>query len=119
MEKQLIRRRLIAWLIDGLIVLGLWNLFGGLGWLVGGAYWLARDGLFEGQSVGKRLMDLKVIVQSSRSRCTLKESVIRNVLWVVPVINFAMALSGIYLLTKDRHGRHWGDRLAKTRVVPT
>jgi len=117
MAEQLVRRRVIAWLIDGLIVLGLGNLFDGLGWLAAGGYWLLRDGLFEGQSVGKRLMDLKAIVKPRRTRCTFKASIIRNVLWVVPVINLAMALTGLYYLTKDPHGRHWGDRLADTQVV--
>jgi len=117
MNETVVRRRVIAWLIDGLIALGLGSLLDGLGWILGGAYWLLRDGLFKGQSVGKRLMDLKVVVKSSGARCTFKESIIRNVLWIVPLINVVMAISGLYYLTKDRHGRHWGDRLAETRVV--
>lgn len=120
-KHPLIQQRLIAGLIDGLIVLGLRNLSEDLWWLPSAAYWLLRDGCFEGQSVGKRLMDLKVIVlkptKPTRDRCTFKESIIRNVLWVVPVSLPFMLLSAIYYLANDRHGRHWGDRLANTKVI--
>ena len=118
MGEQMLQRRLIAWLLDGLMVVGLGMWFGGLGWLASVGYWLLRDGLFEGQSIGKRLMGLKVIVQPTQARCTFKESAIRNVLWIVPVINVLMALSGLFALLKHPPERHWGDRLAETQVVP-
>ena len=44
--------------------------------------------------------------------------VARNVLWVLVPVNVVMACTGIYYLSSDRAGRHWGDRLADTRVVP-
>ena len=113
-----IRQRFVAWLIDLLIVLGVGGLFHTFGWLVSAGYWLLRDGLFEGQSVGKRLMGLRVIVLPARTRCTFRESIIRNVLWVVPVINLVMgAVAGYYVLLTTGSRRHWGDRLANTRVV--
>jgi uncharacterized RDD family membrane protein YckC len=43
--------------------------------------------------------------------------VIRNLLWVIPVVNLLMGLTGLYALFTDPAGRHWGDRLADTRVV--
>ncbi len=114
---NLAQPRLWAWVIDALIVLGIGMLFNVIGWIATTAYWLCRDGLFEGQSIGKRLMDLKVIVQPGGVRCTFKASFIRNVLWVVPLINVIMAVAGLYYLFNDPDGRHWGDCLADTRVV--
>ena len=110
--------RVYAWLIDALIVLGIGALLHLLGWIAMAAYWLCRDGLFEGQSIGKRLMGLKVVVQPGATRCTFKASMIRNVLWIIPFINLFMGLSSLYYLFNDAAGRHWGDRLADTRVVP-
>ena len=114
------RKRLIAWAIDVGIVVGIQRLCDGamgLGWAASAGYWLIRDGCFEGQSIGKRLMGLKVVVGSSSARCTVKASVIRNLLWVVPIINLVMALNGLYAIITHATGRHWGDRLADTRVV--
>ncbi len=113
----LAQRRLGAWLIDLLIVAGIGTLFHFVGWLATAAYWLCRDGLFEGQSIGKRLLGLKVVVEPSGARCAWKASVIRNLLWAIPVVNFLMGLTGLYYLFTDPAGRHWGDRLAETRVV--
>lgn len=114
---HLAQQRVYAWLIDALLVVGIGTLFHVLGWIATTAYWLCRDGLFEGQSIGKRLMGLKVIVLPEKTRCTFKASMIRNLLWVVPVINLLMGLTGLYALFNEAVGRHWGDRLADTRVV--
>ena len=114
---SLAQQRVSAWLIDLLLGLGLGLFLPGLGWWAMAAYWLVRDGLFQGQSVGKRLMGLKVVVGRARARCTVMDSIVRNVLWVIPLINLIMALVGLQTLAKDPAGRHWGDRLADTRVV--
>jgi len=111
------QQRIAAWLIDFVLVLGIGTLFHVLGWIATTAYWLCRDGLFKGQSIGKRLMGLRVIVQPSQAACTWKSSVVRNILWVVPVINVITGLTGLYYLFNDPAGRHWGDRLADTKVV--
>ena len=117
-KTDLAQLRICAWLIDLLLVFGLGAMFATpLGWAASTVYWLIRDGLFEGQSVGKRLMKLKVVVGKDRRRCTPKASFLRNVLWVVPFVDLIMAATGVYYLSKDRAGQHWGDRLADTRVV--
>ena len=113
----LAQRRLFAWVIDVLIVFGLGLLFARVGWLAGAAYWLLRDGFFEGQSIGKRLMGLKVVVGEHRARCRFSHSALRNLLWGIPILNLVMGFIGLQKLFRDRAGRHWGDRLADTRVV--
>jgi uncharacterized RDD family membrane protein YckC len=114
---NILGKRIAAVLIDGLLVAGLSAMLNGLGVLLGAAYWLFRDALFRGQSVGKRVMELRVVVHPDRQPCAAKQSVIRNVLWVVPLINLVMAVSAAYYVLKQADGRHWGDRLADTQVV--
>jgi uncharacterized RDD family membrane protein YckC len=117
-KADLAQLRIYAWLIDLLLALGLGAMFATpLGWAASTLYWLLRDGLFEGQSIGKRLMKLKVVMGKDRRRCTIAASFIRNLLWAVPFVNLVMAATGVYYLSKDRSGQHWGDRLADTRVV--
>ena len=62
-------------------------------------------------------MDVKVVVGERRRRCTFKESLIRNLLWVIPLMNLVMGVTGLYYVFNEPDGRHWGDRLAGTRVV--
>ena len=116
-SSEVAQQRLAAWSIDMLMVLGLGILLDGLGWLAGTAYWVLRDGCFDGQSVGKRLMGLKVVAGGSGRRCTFRDSAVRNFLWIIPVLNVVMGLLGLHHLIHDPAGRHWGDRLADTRVV--
>jgi uncharacterized RDD family membrane protein YckC len=112
-------KRIYAWLIDGLLLLGLWVLLAGsvLAWAGNVAYILLRDGLFDGQSLGKRIVGLKVVGHQHQRPCTYRESILRNVLWVIPVVNVVMGLTGLHALMHDPNGRHWGDRLAETVVV--
>ena len=111
------QRRIYAWLIDVLLVVGVSIPLPLVSWLISPAYILLRDGLFEGQSVGKRIMGLKVVAHSARLQCTYLDSVVRNILWVIPVVNLAVGLTGLNYLLHDPKGRHWGDRLANTEVV--
>ncbi len=114
---ELARRRVLAWLIDFLVIIGLSLPLQWIGSVAGTLYFLLRDGLFDGQSVGKRILGLRVLVLPQERRCGFQDSAIRNVLWIIPVMNLVMALTGLQALTHDPHGRHWGDRLANTRVV--
>ena len=119
--------------------------------LVFGAVTLLKDGPFElgplvGQSIGKKVFNLKVTKLDGTTPITFGESISRNLplgipyfwmasLWVVqliPVIGWYLFLglfflgflgiSGInlyeaFLLFKDAEHRRWGDRHAFTRVV--
>jgi len=116
-SEALARSRVVAWMIDFLIVFGLWIMFQWLGGVVGAAYILLRDGLFDGQSPGKRIMGLKVVAHNDRLRCTFLDSAVRNVLWIIPVVNVVLGFTGLHDLVHDPRGRHWGDRLANTQVV--
>ena len=114
---QLGRQRVLAWLIDGLMMMGLTILFRAWGGMVSLGYLLLRDGLFQGQSIGKRIIGLKVIAHHPPVRCTYVDSIVRNILWLVPVVNVVMGFTGLQALVHDPRGRHWGDLLANTQVV--
>jgi len=114
---ELGRQRILAWFIDALIILGVCALLGRLGWIVSSGYVLLRDGLFEGQSLGKRIMGLKVVAHQAQLPCTFLDSFIRNMLWLLPIVNIVMGFTGLHALVHDRYGRHWGDRLANTQVI--
>lgn len=115
-DRQLAWARIYAWAIDWLMVIGVSAFFYIMGWIASTAYWLLRDGLFDGQSVGKRLMGLQVLGPDGR-KATWGVSFTRNVLWAIPFVNLAMAITGLHDLFHDPRGRHWGDRLANSEVV--
>jgi uncharacterized RDD family membrane protein YckC len=73
------------------------------------AYLLFKDG-FGGQSIGKRLLRIGVISETSRRPCTLFQSLVRNGSIVLfSIIDLAFIL--------DQSKRRLGDRLAGTVVV--
>jgi uncharacterized RDD family membrane protein YckC len=111
--------RVAAWGIDCLIGAGLSSLLGPIGWFFAIGYWLVRDGLFEGQSIGKRVMGLRVVTLEPVGPCTMAGSFLRNVLWILPIANIAMAIATVVYLIRSGSARHWGDRLAGTAVVAT
>ena len=116
-ETDVSQLRVYAWLIDLLLVAGLILLVKGrAGGIVAVLYWLLRDGCFKGQSIGKRLMRLRVVLQDN-TPCTFAVSLLRNFLWVIPLLNILVAVNGLIHLAKKPPGHHWGDRLAETNVV--
>lgn len=112
--KKLITKRTSAFLFDGLLVapMALW-LGGGLWWLVGIAYFLVRDALISGRSIGKFIVGLTVM-DREKNACTILKSIVRNLLLFLPgpFIEF-------FVMVSSMGGRRLGDRLAKTRVIDT
>lgn len=108
-----------------------------LGPLVGFLYTLFSDGLafgpFYGQSVGKKLVGLKVIdLSSGRSVLHWRQSLLRNLPigvvtffgmipfwgWLVAIfLGFPIITLEIYLMAKNELGQRFGDVLAKTQVI--
>lgn len=81
-------------------------------------YSFIKDGFWEGQSVGKRLLKLQTIVLTTGEPCNYGQSAIRN---AIPfLINLFTALgwllAGILVLA-DENGRRLGDRAADTMVI--
>ena len=107
-DVKLAQQRVYAWLIDGLVSMGLAGLFawtGLMGWIPSAAYFSLRDGLFEGQSVGKRVLGLRLVMLPDEAPCNFLQSVIRNFLWVLFPVNFVVGLTGLHYLFHDAAGR--------------
>ena len=76
-------------------------------------YFLFRDALFEGQSIGKKAAGLKV-VDPNNQKCSLWRSCLRNILFLIPLLGviieyIVMGISG--------DARRIGDHIAGTTVV--
>jgi len=130
-----VSKRAIAFLIDlGVyvviwVVLKVWlNLGDYLTGLVAGLYIVFRDGLFNGQSIGKKLMRQRVINVATDSACSFTDSGKRNIILYIPsLFQFVHFLEGIlglvivalelYFIFTNENGRRWGDRFADTQVL--
>jgi len=131
--------RVIARTIDFLIVAALYEVIPKIGFFAGLTYILIADGLFDGRSVGKRLIGLKIIVYNNSDgvkACTFRESILRNfpfgigfvlfgIFQVIPLIGWffsflvvvAVVLFESLVLLGSEEGMRIGDELAKTHVV--
>ncbi len=121
--------RAVAGLVDLLLIIGLARLPDVIGFLSASGYILIRDGLFDRQSVGKKLIGIRVIsLEDSGPAATYRDSIIRNVTIVLAYFLFLIPYAGWILcplvigmegLTAlgDRGGMRLGDMLARTQVV--
>ncbi|HEU4496115.1 MAG TPA: RDD family protein [Flavobacterium sp.] len=115
--------RFLGYLIDGIIVYIPMYLFSYLtimtgmfflyyiGVLVGLGYILLRDALFEGQSIGKKVMKYRAVKEDGSSLAgDFATSATRNITLLIPLLDPIFIL-----IDKPR----LGDTLAKTRVINT
>ena len=129
MRKADLTSRVAAALVDLLIIMGLARLPDILGFLSAAGYILIRDGLFDRQSIGKRLIGLKVVSSEGQGPAlTYRESIIRNIpivvayfLFLIPYAGWVLApaVLGVECLTAigDSAGMRVGDMLARTCVA--
>jgi uncharacterized RDD family membrane protein YckC len=126
--KARILNRFVSKAIDFLIIGVLLEAVPRVGFYAGMTYLLIGDGLFEGRSIGKRLIRLKVILQEKKQPCGFKESIIRNfplavgyILMTIPLIGFIFPLLVVVfeflLILGSEKGMRLGDELAKTQVI--
>lgn len=129
-EKAGYGKRFIAALVDGIIT-GVVSLIPTVGWVVAVAYSLAKDGLFEGASIGKKLMKLKVRTldggQADYMVSVKRNAIfaIPNVFMIIPVLGFllagpvglAIAIVETFFVFTDPLGRRIGDKFAGSVVV--
>ncbi|RJO61812.1 MAG: hypothetical protein C4542_05490 [Dehalococcoidia bacterium] len=123
--------RFFAYFVDAVIVslIGLIPILGGI---AGFLYFLLRDGLAGGSSLGKKLLSLRVISCKSGQSSTYIDSIKRNLVFALPSLLLVVPFLGhmAYLLVAsvvgiievvavliNSDGRRVGDKLANTRVV--
>lgn len=78
-------------------------------WLVIIVYTLVADGMFQGQSIGKKMLGLYVVNTKTNSQCTYIQSVMRNITYLLGIIDW------IFIIGSER--RRLGDRFASTKVM--
>lgn len=135
-------KRFIAIVIDGAVAAVL-GLIPYVGYLLGGIYWLVKDGLdvdfIKHRSLGKKLLKLAV-VRNDGQPMDIGTSVRRNWMFalglvvsflaIIPILGWMLIpivfiaapiiiLVEAYLAYSDPQGRRWGDKLAGTTVIET
>lgn len=114
-------KRILALIID-ILISGVFGIVPKVGWIVGMAYMLFRDGFewnfMKNRSLGKVVMKLKVVVlEGEKVAPDYIISLKRNWLFIIPVISFfAFIVEGIKTIV-DPEGKRFGDILANTMVV--
>jgi uncharacterized RDD family membrane protein YckC len=129
MQKADLTSRAVAGFVDLLLIIGLARLPDVLGFLSALGYILIRDGLFQGRSVGKKLIGLGVVAGDGQGvAATYRESIIRNIpfaaayiLFLIPYAGWvlgplALAIECLVAVGDDR-GMRIGDMLARSCVV--
>jgi len=115
-----VAKRLAAAAIDGvpIVVSGLfyWSSGSIALPLIGVLYMLFRDGV-RGQSVGKLWLGLVVMNLQTGRPCTLKDSLWRNALFLIPGANLAAVVLEAVTVVRDPQGQRLGDRIAQTQVI--
>ncbi|WP_127717745.1 RDD family protein [Halobacteriovorax sp. HLS] len=124
--------RLVAKAIDLFIVMILSVFFYPVGIILALVYIAVSDSLQNGQSVGKKFMGFAVISLEDGTPCSLKQSVIRNLPFLIPLffaiipfwgwifailLGIPLTILEIYLLHKLDSGHRLGDVMADTSVM--
>jgi len=121
--------RSVAGFVDLLLIAGLSRLPDVIGFLSATGYILIRDGLFERQSIGKKLIGIRVATSEPEGpSVTYRESIIRNAPLAVAYLLFLIPYAGWLLgplafgaeclaAIGDEKGMRIGDLIAQTMVV--
>lgn len=122
--------RAAAKIIDFILIAAVIEIIPKAGYFAGLAYLLLGDGFFDGRSIGKKLIKLRVVSSDTGGPCTFKDSILRNstlaagyILWIVPWIGWVFILLAsaleFILILGSRDGKRLGDEFAKTVVLET
>ncbi len=138
---KLLKQRILSFIIDSLIILGI-SLFAVLGFILSiymsigkdfmtilfafivplisvpiimhPFYFLFFEGRYNGQTYGKKILKIKV-VRTDGSKIGFKESVIRNLVRMIEALT--LYIISVVLIMKSHEGQRLGDIAAKTIVV--
>ena len=122
--------RTAAKLLDFILIAAVMEIIPRAGFYAGLAYLLLGDGFFDGRSIGKKLIKLKVVSANNDAPCSFKDSILRNstfaagyIFWLVPWVGwiFFLLVSALEftLILGSKDGMRLGDEIAKTVVIET
>jgi uncharacterized RDD family membrane protein YckC len=120
--------RAIAKTLDFIIIAAVGEVIPKAGFFAGLAYLLIGDGLFDGRSLGKKLIGLRVVSADTGEPCSFRDSILRNsifgigyLLYLIPWLGWIFIVIVIVfefiVLLGSKDGMRLGDEIAKTKVV--
>lgn len=124
--------RTAAKILDFILIAAVIELIPRAGYFAGFAYLLLGDGLFDGRSIGKKLIRIKVVSTRTSGPCTFRDSILRNsifafgyIFWIVPWIGWivgwvvisAVSVFEFIIILGSKEGLRIGDEIAHTTVV--
>ena len=120
--------RVLAKLVDLIIIGVAVKTVPQVGYFAGLVYLLISDGLFDGRSIGKKIMRLRVVSEEAGTPCSFRDSIVRNVTFAFSLVLYRIPLLGWFflllafaleflLMLGNEEGMRLGDDLADTRVI--
>ena len=120
--------RTIARILDFIVIAAAVELVPKAGFYAGLAYLLIGDGLFDGRSLGKKLIGLRVVSSNSFKPCTFRDSILRNsvfgigflfykIFWLGWIFIAIVSAFEFVILLGSKNRMRLGDELAKTIVI--
>lgn len=124
--------RVSAKVLDFILIAAVAEIIPKAGFYAGLSYLLISDGLFEGRSVGKFLIGLRVVSVPGNQPCSVKESIIRNSVLAIGLLPYKLPWIGAWIgwifigavsavefliLMGSKEGMRLGDELARTIVI--
>lgn len=124
--------RVFAKVLDFILIAAISEIVPKAGFYAGLSYLLISDGLFEGRSIGKLLIGLRVVSTSTNEPCSMKESIVRNSLlgagllpyklpwigsWIGWIFITIVSAVEFLILLGSKDGMRLGDEFAKTLVI--
>ena len=120
--------RTVAKILDFIIIAAAAELVSKAGFFAGLAYLLIGDGLFDGRSLGKKLIGLKVVSADTHTPCTFRDSILRNstfgigyllykIFWFGWIFILIVTVFEFIILLGSKDKMRLGDEIAKTIVT--
>ena len=120
--------RTVAKILDFIIIYAALEIVPRAGFFAGLVYLLIGDGLFDGRSLGKKLIGLRVVAEDTQTPCTFRSSILRNstlgigflfikISWLGWIAVAIISIFEFIMLLGNTRGMRLGDELAKTVVV--
>jgi len=120
--------RIIAKSLDFIVIAIATNAIPQVGYVAGLSYLLISDGLFDGRSLGKKVIGLKIISVSTGRAGTFRDSILRNIPFAVALLLLKIPLIGwllsaaifvleFLLMLGNKEGKRLGDDIASTKVI--
>jgi len=122
--------RTVAKILDFIIIAAAVEVVPRAGFFAGLSYLLIGDGLFDGRSLGKKLMGIKVVSADTYTQCSFRDSILRNsilgigyllynynILWFGWIFIVIVSVFEFIILLGSKNEMRLGDEIARTIVI--